>query len=194
MSERSPGRHFLPVTAHKPATAERRPVVNRNLAGQEARYRIANQRPASTYRRPSRWMITSAPGVKRRSLRTTSALSIVPFLARSSNIAVFLRRVRRRRISRTRSIPAILGLSFENEFGVGFGGAAKQLSIVRKISVVDPFAKWGFFVSFLVPEGDPAPIHVRAGATTSSSRRLSFWSFSFSRPSFSPLSFWWLSS
>ena len=70
------------------------------------------------YLRPSRSMITSAPGVKRRfSFLTTSDFSIVPAFARAINLATFLRRVRRRLISRTLSMP----LGIRNSLWVGFG-------------------------------------------------------------------------
>ena len=68
------------------------------------------QSGGGAYAKPSRAMITSAPGVIRRSFLAASALSMVPALARAISLAVFFRRVLRRRISLTRSIPAIFFL------------------------------------------------------------------------------------
>ena len=62
-----------------------------------------------SYAQPSRAMITSAPGVIRRSFRIASVLSMVPAFTRATSLEVFLRRVRKRRISRTRSIPEGIG-------------------------------------------------------------------------------------
>jgi len=51
--------------------------------------------------------MTLAPGVILRSLRIASPLSMVPALTRAISLIVFFLRVRKRRISLTRSIPAI---------------------------------------------------------------------------------------
>lgn len=131
------------------------------------------------YAKPSRAMITSAPGVIRRSFLAASALSMVPALARAISLAVFFRRVLRRRISLTRSIPAIffLLLSELGKLPANCDGGLRQVE-----------ARCGVIPAYFTYKPAEIDVQGRTGPriTTFSSERLSSWRF------FSWLLFsWW---